>query len=263
MKKHILFILGCMLLPAVAIGQYTSSKERPAWVDGFFQEEENSYIEVASAVGATEDIARNEAALIIIKRRSGATGQRVSITVRNGEIQVDGDDALTVKARVIGEYREYRNGEHRVSLLVQIAKNPMYEFEKVNVTNKYPFSARVFVPGMAQIHKGSTTKGILFIVGEVAMIGGVVACEGLRASYTSKINSTHNAAERQTYINNADMMQNVRNGFIAGAAAVYVWNIIDGAVAKGKTHVMIGEARMQFSPYVSPQSGGIMLTLNF
>ena len=58
-------------------------------------------------------------------------------------------------------------------------------------------------------------------------------------------------------------MQNVRNGFIAGAAAIYLWNVIDGVVAKGKRHVEIGSAQMSFSPYASPESAGIGLCINF
>ncbi|MCM1151957.1 MAG: hypothetical protein NC209_04870 [Alistipes sp.] len=154
-------------------------------------------------------------------------------------------------------------GEYRSYLLVQTAKNPELTVESVDINGDYPFSARVFVPGMAQLHKGSTTKGILFIVGEVAAIGGIVAFEGLRASNQSKINSTHNATERQRYIDKADRMQNVRNGFIAGAVAIYAWNVIDGIVAKGKEHVVIGRAEMNFTPYASLESSGVMMNMKF
>jgi hypothetical protein len=128
----------------------------------------------------------------------------------------------------------------------------------------YGFSPRVFVPGMAQLHKGSTLKGTLFIAGEVAMIGGIVLAESLRASYNSKINTTHSAADKKTYINNADNWQNIRNGFIAGAAAVYVWNVIDGIVAKGKKHVIVlGSTNLRIMPYATPEAGGVMFALNF
>jgi hypothetical protein len=126
------------------------------------------------------------------------------------------------------------------------------------------FSPRVFVPGMAQIHKGSTLKGTLFIAGEAAMIGGIVLAESLRTSYNSKINTTHSAADKKTYINNAGNWQNVRNGFIAGAAAVYVWNVIDGIVAKGRKRVVVfGDASLRIMPYVAPDAGGVVFALNF
>ena len=44
---------------------------------------------------------------------------------------------------------------------------------------------------------------------------------------------------------------------------ISVWNIIDGIVAKGNKHIMIGEASVRISPYVVPEHSGVMLTLNF
>jgi hypothetical protein len=264
--KHIFLFILALPLCYVAAGQCRSEqKERPEWVDGYFREENNSYIESVTATGPTEEEARNKAANIAIERRNLSTGQRVSVQVHNGNITTQGNDELTVKARVIDEYREWCGpGEHRVNLLMQTAKNPTFQFERVNVTPDYAFSPRVFVPGMAQLHKGSKVKGFLFIAGEVALVGGVVLAESLRASYTSKINTTHNASDKKTYINNADNWQNIRNGFIAGAAALYVWNVIDGMVAKGKKHVIVlGDNTLRIAPYATPYAGGIALALNF
>ena len=262
-KTFILTLL--ILLPAVtAWWQYARGGDRPAWTDGFFQEEQNSYIAVVSAFGYDEESARNKAAEVAISRRNLATGAEIKVRISGGNISVDGNGSLIVKSRIVDEYVEYLNGKgYRVSLLVQTAKNPTYDFEPVNVTDKYPFSMRAFVPGMAQIHKGSTGKGIAFISAEVVMIGGVVAFECMRSYYDGKIGTTHNSDAVQAYIDNARMMSGLRNGFIAGAVAVYVWNVIDGIVAKGDRHIMVGEAACRISPYVVPDSGGIMLTLNF
>jgi hypothetical protein len=150
----------------------------------------------------------------------------------------------------------------------KICNDPAFDRSLAEYINKGTgeprFSPRVFVPGMAQIHKGSTLKGTLFIAGEVAMIGGIVLAESLRASYNSKINTTHSAADKKTYINNAGNWQNIRNGFIAGAAAVYVWNVIDGIVAKGKKRVVVfGNTNLRIMPYATPEAGGVMFALNF
>ena len=264
--KHlwITAFLCTALLPRLTMGQCSSSQERPTWVDGYFQEETYSYIEAVTASGPTEDDARNKAAQILVERRSLATGSRMNVKVQNGNFVVSGADELTVKIRVVDEYREWCGpGEYRVSLLVQTAKNPTYTLEAIKVTKDYDFSPRVFVPGMAQLHKGSTVKGILFIAGEVAFIGGIVVSEGLRASYEAKINTTHNASDKQRYIDNASNMENVRNICIAGAAAVYVWNVIDGIVAKGKKHIVIGGTQLSIVPYLSPYNSGLTLSLNF
>lgn len=262
--RYITILLCSVLFPSVAMGQYRSSTDRPSWVDGYFVEKANSYIEVVSAVGYSETDASEKAARIIVERRSLTTGQHAQISISNGNIHVEGNDALTVKARIIDQYTERMGaGEYRVSLLVQTAKNPEYQYEPVSVTDRYKFSPRVFVPGMAQIHKGQTTRGALFIAGEVAAIGGIIAFEGLRSSYESKIKRTHNANEIQTYIDKADNMRNIRNGFIAGAVAIYAWNVIDGIVAKGKKQVVIGNAKVAFVPYVVPQSQGMFVSVRF
>lgn len=131
-------------------------------------------------------------------------------------------------------------------------------------TGHYPFSAQVFVPGMAQLHKGSKAKGLFFIVGEAACVGGLVIAESLRASYDSKAVSTQNTKQKKTYYDRADNCENIRNGLIAGAAVLYIWNVIDGIAAKGKKRtVMLGDSQLRISPYATPQCGGFALSFNF
>lgn len=261
--RHLAIIVA-ILFPLVCWGQNHENDEKPAWTNGYFSEQPNSYIEVVSATGYSEDNARNKAAQVVVERRSLATGQRNTIDIRNGNIVISGQDDLTVKSRIIDQYTEHTgSGEYRVSLLVQTTKNPELPYEQVHVTNHYGFSPRVFVPGMAQLHKGQTLKGTLFIAGEVVALAGVFAFEGLRSSYASKINRTHNADEIQNYINKEKNMSNVRNGFIVGAAAIYVWNVIDGIVSKGKKHIEIGDVNMTFAPYSDLKSAGVLLSLTF
>lgn len=253
----ILTFISIALFPYFVMGQCSSSQKKPTWIDGFFQEEQYSYIESATATGSTESEARNRAAQIIMERRSLGVGQRVKVEIINGTSVITGVNELEIKARIIDEYREYcGTGQYRISLLVQTAKNPMYEYERVQVTNTYPFSARVFVPGFAQIHKGSKGKGIFFITSEIALIGSIALCEGLRVSYKSKANSAHNSVDRIKYQNTVSNSELARNICIGGAAAIYVWNIIDGIVAKGERHVVV-------MPYASYNSKGVTLNISF
>ncbi len=139
----------------------------------------------------------------------------------------------------------------------------MYSFEPVSVTNKYPFSPRVFIPGMAQLYKGSTAKGIAFIVADVVTVGGVVVMESLRSSSKSKINTTKDVWDRQSYIDSANIQRNWRNAFIAGAVAIYAWNVVDGIVAKGKKHVEVGNVAMRFAPFATPEAAGLAMNIQF
>lgn len=261
--KNIIISLICILCPSLLAGQGTNG-DRPDWVDGYYLDKPNSYIEVVAATGYNSQLAREAAIEQVIANRSRATGQRVSISEVNGNISVTAQDDLTVKCRILTEYTErVEAGVYRVSLLVQTAKNPSLTYEPVTITDKYAPSARVLVPGLAQIYKGSTNKGTMFIAGEVLAVGGVVACEMLRQSYVSKIGQTNNASAVTKYINISNNMQNMRNGFIAGAAAIYVWNIIDGLVAKGKQHIEVGDVHLAVAPLAMPQMTGMMLTMSF
>lgn len=262
--KHIIALFFCLLFPCISIMGQQTSKERPSWVDGFRKEYQNSYLKSFSAVGSTMEDARRLALQEVADERSRATGRQYSIRESNGVVTMSSSDDLTVAAQVVDEWHEVlRNGACRVDLLVQTKKNPMYTYEPVSVTTKYPVSGRVLVPGMAQLHKGSTVKGIAFIVAEVAAVGGIVAFEGLRSSYDSKIDTTKDAKKRQSYIDDSNNMQNLRNAFIAGAAAIYAWNIVDGIVAKGKKHVEVGHLAMRFAPFATPDAAGLAMNIRF
>lgn len=258
--KQFLIIALIFLSPILCWGQ----KDKPFWVTCYSSDLPNSVINVESASGYSAKDARDKAMQLITESQSLATGQRNNINIDNGIVTVKGNDDLTVKARIRDEFTDQiAPGEYRVYLLVQTAKNPEFQLEPVTITDRYGFSPRVFVPGMAQIHKGQNVKGALFIGGEVAAVAGIIAFEGMRASYESKINRTHNASEKQNYITNAENMRNIRNGFICGAAAIYVWNVIDGIVSKGKKHLEVGKPQIALAPYSDIQSAGVLLAVTF
>ena len=161
----------------------------------------------------------------------------------------------------VNEY-EFEAATYDASLLARMTE-AFDDSEMAQDKVRYPFSARVFVPGYAQIYKGQVGKGVGFIVGEVVFIGGIVASECLRASYVSKMNAIHYVPQRQIYANNANTCALSRNISIAGAVALYVWNILDGILAKGRPQVQIGDAYLRFSPYAAPDAGGLALSLTF
>ena len=54
-----------------------------------------------------------------------------------------------------------------------------------------------------------------------------------------------------------------KNVSIAGAVAVYIWNVIDGIVAKPKNQINIGQANLNFMPYADTESMGLAVNINF
>lgn len=236
----------------------------PKWKSQGLMDLTYSYVEVVSADASTVSDARDKAAQAIVQRRNLAVGAEMKVKVVDGKITSSGDQKMIVTARILDEYAEevgYNNW--RVYLLVQTLKHPQYSFENITVTDQYPFSARAFVPGMQQLYKGQKAKGIMFIAAEVACVGGIVVSEGLRTSNINLINSTHNAQQRAQYTDKANMWQNVRNGFIAATAAVYVWNVVDALAAKGARYVKQGSAQFALAPYTNGETVGFAMNVKF
>lgn len=122
--------------------------------------------------------------------------------------------------------------------------------------------ASSFVPGMAQIKKGSTGKGVGFICGEVVFIGGTIVSECLYRQYKNQINSA-SGSNLNKFMQATNICQITRNVCIAGIAATYIWNVIDGIVAKDYNKPSFGSTTFQFSPYVSLEDAGMAVNITF
>lgn len=264
--KRRLFVTCITLLALFTGGQSVLAQaKKPFWADGFFKDADNSYIEVASAVGWEISDARKKAYQEIINRRSLATGTEAKVAMSGRELSVESNHDLIVKSRIIDEYIEnVESGTYKVYLLVQTAKNPTYELESVIISNKYPFSGRVFVPGMAQIYKGSKVKGGIIIGAEALGVAGIVTSFSMQASNLALIQQ--DPKHKATYASNANTWQNIGFGCIAFTAAVYIYNIIDGIVAPGKPHIQIGSKNynVAFAPMATPRGDyGLVMQVKF
>lgn len=250
------FIFTALLL--IACVSATAQNATPQWKSGYFKELNNTYIETASGIGKTIDEARNKAAGEIIRKRDMTTGATAKVV--NGQVTTSGN--LVVKSRILDEYVEtLPSGGYRVYVLAQTAKHPDNTYEPVNITDEYPFSARCLVPGMQQLYKGQTAKGIAFIGAEVLSIGGIIISESMRADYVNKASIANNTQSIIDNTDNANTMQTTRNIFIGAAAVVYIWNIVDAIVSKGGRHVVLANA--QLTPYASSDSFGLALNYKF
>lgn len=258
------YYIVCITLLALILGGQSvfAKNQRPFWADGYHYDAQNSYLEVVSAIGWEAADARQKAYKEIISRRDLATGTDAQVSIKSGNISVESNHDLIVKARVIDEYIEQLEpGRYKAYLLVQTAKNPTFNFEQVTITDKYPFSARCFVPGMAQIHKGSIAKGSVIIGGEALGVAGIVTCFSKKASNEWLIQDDPKHAK--TYADRAVVWQNVGYGCIAFTAAVYVYNVIDGIVAPGKKRVFINNS-LAITPSITIDgSVGFAMRYNF
>ena len=243
-------LLGTLLLPKITSAQevFSSSGDKPTWASSSFKRTlPNTYLEVVVVTGHDQKSIIKDAEKEIVRRRK--------LTV--------GESDPWIKSGYIASYWETTAGGLTGYFLYQTRKNPTYDAEAVEATTEYGFSPRVFIPGAQQIWKGQNGKGSAFIAAEVACVGGIVAAEGLRTSYENKIASTHNASQRQTYTDNANNCANVRNIMIGAAAAVYVWNIIDGIISPGRPTIKYNDKILTFTPYATGETMGLALNIKF
>lgn len=262
--KH-LFILFMLLCPVAAWSQeYTTGADKPFWTKGYFREMANSYLEVVSAFDYDMKGARGKAAEEIIKRRSITTGTQAKVTVNGSNVNVTADHELIVKARIIDEYIHHTTDGYTVYLLVQTAKNPTYSYEPVTFTTDYSSGARPLVPGMAQLYKGSKGKAAFIISAQALTVAGIILCENQRAVYHKK--AIEQPRFTKEYTSKADNWEMGRNISIGVAAGVYVYNLIDGFVAKGKRKIKVGRAGdggLSVMPYATTQSAGMSFAYQF
>lgn len=243
-------LVGTLLLPVAANAQALSgsSKEKPTWATPSFKRTlPNTYLEVVVVTGHDQKRIIEDAENEILRRRKLMVGE----------------DDPWIKSGYIASYWEETANGLTGYFLYQTRKNPTYDAEAVEATTEYGFSPRVFIPGAQQIWKGQSGKAALFIAGEVACIGGIVLSQSLKANYTSKMNGTHDSSHKQTYSNKANAWNVASYGFIAGAAVLYVWNIIDGIVSPGRPTIKYNDKILSFAPAASPDFMGMSLTLSF
>ena len=144
--------------------------------------------------------------------------------------EIDGGivDVLATKYDEYWEQVYYPGGSrYRCYALFGVADVAAPDFDRLTFTRKYGARGLVrsmFIPGWGQMYKGSTVKGVCILGGEALLAGGIIVAENLRSSYVKKMHEQ--PKHQQTYNTKADNWENVRNGFIGAAAALYVYNIV-------------------------------------
>jgi hypothetical protein len=294
MKKNICFSGLLLLWQALSVSFLYAQAGRLPWMDGEFPPANPAFeYRVVVGEGRTLRAAGEDALnslLVDLGNRAGVrvTSRTLSEIKREmrshtaapddyGEtersvtayrIDREGFRAFLVKA---GEYRERLRTPggyaYRVWVLYEVSDRRAFKPYIPEYTDRYgagAFLRSAILPGWGQIYKGSGARGIAIIGGEAALIGGLVAAENLRASYMKKIGETHQADAIRTYARNADTMKNIRNLCITGAAALYLYNLIDAVASPGKKRLVAGgERAFSLHPVANGEYAGIGLVMNF
>lgn len=139
-------------------------------------------------------------------------------------------------------------------------------FDDFSLTRQYNSLAvvRSIIPGMGQIYKGQRTKGQVILGGEVFLLGA-----GLVFNYKA-----HDARKMRdiepefasSWRSKQHAWMNFRLGAFSAAGVLYVANLLDAAISKGATQVVVSKPSsysLSFQPYASLDGMGMSVQFSF
>ncbi len=175
---------------------------------------------------------------------------------------------FALKAQIVDEYytliNEGGRRQYEVSVLYMVGYDANAVFDEFYVTTKYGAQGfvRSLIPGWGQFYKGQNVRGSIIVGAQVLTIAGVIYSQSMKSSYLKFM--AEDPAHAVEYSRLADTWTNVGYGFIAAAAGVYLYNLIDAAVAPGAARVVLSErAYFSMAPVVTPDYAGVGLVCNF
>ena len=289
----ILFLLG-IVTPEV-IAQTMSDKQEPNWMKKIpSQTNETFKYETVSSFGDSLNDAREKCFAILMANSGLANGvvivvnnnssETINKIYNNGklteEIRYDGMTSINSKSSevslqvlTIDEYWEYSPnlGYYLTVLYAKSKNNEKAMFDEVEITKSYGMRGiwrSAIIPGWGQFYKGSKIKGAVFLGGTAALAGGIIFSENKRTTYNRNIAESYNSELKRYYANKSSTMSNARNICIGGAVALYIYNLIDAAVAPGAKRIKVTKSKVarhhfSVSPTIKQNMTGMALTYNF
>ncbi len=202
----------------------------------------------------------------IQKTRSTESGFHETIDTKiHVETTVDGEK-FDLQAIRVDEYVDRKGDmlELHTLYMVALCEDPV--FDRTYLTTKYGVApvAMSVIPGLGQWYKGSKTKGVCLFAAEAAAVASIIVCENNRASYIKKIKEQPKFYKE--YSAKADNCETGRNICIGVAAGIWLYNIIDAAVAKGARRVVVNRADgggLSLMPMATPDGAGVSLAYRF
>ena len=279
-----------LLLAASFIVSFVSAfaDERPLWLKGEMPPQSNStyYFSINYGEGLSIKEALNAADMALISQLTSAAGITVSgetkyeifyylDSQKSVESEIGTSDYninikdIHLAFKVADTYITREHNLYSVAVLYEVARNPdNVRYDTVEYTSNY--GARglwrsAIIPGWGQMYKKQYAKGIAILAVEAAAVYVACVAENQRSSYMGKIKATTDPDAIKFYQNKANESKNLRNGLFIGAAAVYVYNLVDAIAAKGRTKYKNPQKpRFAFAPIVTPQNEfGLALNLTF
>ena len=279
--RHLLTILFALLAT-------TMVAQKPKWVDNTPQELNHTYkfvevVSYASDIASAREEAKKKLAsneqLVRTVQVNVETGKlrKIEQTVVNGKMNETIRDKVDVKMSVSGkqfdlqaypvdEYITQEQGMVKLHTLYMVAVEDDPVFDRTYLTTNYGATPVVMsiIPGLGQWYKGSKVKGVCMFAAEAAAVAGIIICANKANDAEKKIKLEPKYAKH--YEDKKSNWETGRNICIGAAAAIWVYNMIDAAVAKGARRVEVkpaGRSYVSLTPALNTDYAGFSLSYNF
>ena len=195
------------------------------------------------------------------------------ITFRLSFLSQD-DKVSEVFAQLVDDWSRYEDnvdswGFEMHQLYAVSERNVQPQFDKFSLTDNYGIKPLFLsiIPGLGQIYKGQDTKGYAIFGAETLLLAGSVYSVTEVGRYNRL--AKKNPGAYNSYQSNATTYRQIRNACFIAGGALYIYNLIDAAISKGKCRVVVEQqnntgAESAFSPVINECGGiGVGMSVKF
>lgn len=195
----------------------------------------------------------------------GETALRISLPSSDGSSQLC--------AQLVDEWSQFNDDIdewgfdlHRLYAISEGSAAP--QFDDFTLTSNYGLKPMwmSLIPGVGQIYKGQKAKGYAILGSEVVLAGVAIYSAAEMARYNRLARKSE--AGYDSYKSTVATFRSVRNAALIVGGALYVYNLVDAAVAKGARRVVVKRpdspsAEFAFVPVVTECGAGVGVAVTF
>lgn len=258
--KHLILLSFLLIMPVYCFGQNRANQLTPKWMLSV-PKANSTYVKYETVllrnpkgqsigVQALGELSRKINNDWTIQSRNmflqaNETERDQTRIVRSDRIQIDTIEVyaegkiITVNCVLADEWWVDKRGENHYYALYQVASNDYASFDRVYPTNDYGVGPLFMslIPGTGQFYKGDAMKGSLFLGGCVLGGTGILLLENQRRVCITQMSQTHDINLIKRYSADERNYMIARNVTIGITGALYIFNLIDAAIAPGARRV--------------------------
>lgn len=285
--KPIILLTLFITLALSAISRDKSDGLKPSWMTSSLPKPKSSgYIFIsAQGSGATLEEARQMTLVNLTSKLEHERGisinsivtinkqsSRNSAPTKNQTFTLEASEkgkVIEIVCRVVDEYWERDKGRYFVTDLYTV--NDLKQSgngsnsDNISLTTSYGVAPMFYslIPGVGQFVKGNNLKGSIFLGTTALGAGAIILSENQRANYAKKMKERPQHFD--FYRNKKSSWETARNISIGVTGAIYLWNLIDAAVAPGRRKVTVNRRAYNYAltPVVYDNGFGVAFAMNF